>query len=68
MIGFLKDGKHVKITLMFKGREAASREERGQELFNKIDSSLEQANIGKIATEKDAKIGQVWSRVYYLKK
>ena len=39
-IDFLKDGKHLKVTLMFKGREAAMREERGEELFRKIDESF----------------------------
>lgn len=66
-IDFLKDGKHVKVTLMFKGREAAMREERGEELFKKIDDSFEQAGLTRIAQEKDAKAAQLWSRVYFLK-
>ncbi len=66
-IDFLKTGKHVKFTLMFKGREAAMREERGEELFKKIDESFEQAGLTKIAAEKDAKATQLWSRVYFLK-
>ena len=51
-IDFLKDGKHVKITLMFKGREAAMREERGEELFRKIDESFANAGLTKIAARK----------------
>lgn len=68
IIDFLKDGKHVKITVMFKGREAVTKEERGTELFNKINLSFEQAGLTKLVQEKDSKGPQFWSRVYYLKK
>lgn len=67
-IQFLKDGKHLKVTLMFRGREAAARDERGEELFNKITESFEQAGFTKLAQEKDLKTSQSWSRVYYLRK
>ncbi len=67
-IDFLKDGKHVKVTLMFKGREAAMAEERGTELLRKIDESFQQAGLLKIAQEKDSRTGQMWSRIYFLKK
>jgi translation initiation factor IF-3 len=67
-IQFLKEGKHLRITLMFKGREAAMREEKGQEMFDKIHSSFEQHGLTKLTQEKDAKAPQSWSRVYYLKK
>lgn len=67
-VQFLKEGKHLKVTLMFKGRESAMRDERGTELFNKIDATFEAAGLNKIASEKDAKTPQLWSRIYYLKK
>ncbi len=67
-IQFLKEGKHLKVTLMFKGREAAMRDEKGEELFAKINSSLEAAGLTKVMQEKDAKAPSMWSRVYYLKK
>ncbi len=67
-VQFLKDGKHLKVTLMFRGRETATREERGQEIFDKIDKSFEEAGLTKLVQEKDAKAAQFWSRVYYLKK
>lgn len=67
-IQFLKEGKHLKVTLMFRGREAAMRDERGTELLAKLDSSFEMAGLTKIAQEKDTKAPQLWSRVYYLKK
>ena len=66
-VAFLKDGKHVKFTLVFKGRETATREERGEEMFAKIDSSFEAAGLTRIANEKDMKAPKLWSRVYYLK-
>ena len=68
MVDFLKDGKHVKLTLSFKGREAILREERGGQLLEKIAAMLEAANLGKnLAQEKDVKLPQMWSRVYYIK-
>ena len=66
-IDFLKEGKHLKVTLMFKGRETAMRDERGEELFKKIDEAFAEAGLTKIAQEKDAKATQLWSRVYFLK-
>lgn len=68
-IQFLKDGKKLKITLMFKGREAMMREERGNALFNKIQETFEKEGIAKnIVQEKDTKTSQMWTRIYYLKK
>lgn len=66
-IEFLKSGKHVKVTLMFKGREAATKEERGEEILRKVDESFAEAGLSRIAAEKDAKAGQLWSRIYFLK-
>ena len=67
-IQFLNEGKRVKFTLSFKGRENVLRDERGNELFDKIDRSLEQADLsGDLVKEQDSKLGQLWSRVYYLK-
>ena len=67
-IEFLKEGKHLKITLMFRGREAAMRDERGQVLFDKVQQSFEAAGLTKLVQEKDSKAPQFWSRVYYMKK
>lgn len=67
-ITFLKDGKRVKFTVMFKGREMATREERGSEFFKKIEESLEAAGILKsLLQDKDSKVPNSWSRTYYLK-
>jgi translation initiation factor IF-3 len=67
-IDFLKDGKRVKITLFFKGRENATKMERGTELFDKIQSTFEAADLLKnLGQEPDTRMGSLWSRVYFLK-
>ncbi len=65
---FLKDGKRVKMTLWFKGRENAMREEHGARLFGMVEQALEQEGLTKdLIVEKDTKMGQTWSRIMYLK-
>ncbi len=67
-LDFLEEGKRVKITLFFKGRENATKEKRGTELFEKIQKTFEEKEILKnLIQEEDANAGQFWSRVYYLK-
>lgn len=68
VIDFLRDGKRVKVTLEFKGRELATREERGREFFEKINATLAQAELfDQVTQEQEAAMGRAWSRVYYLK-
>lgn len=67
MIQFLKEGNRVKMTLVFRGREVATRNERGGQLFEKIDQTLAESGIENLATERDTTMGQFWSRVYYIK-
>jgi translation initiation factor IF-3 len=66
-VGFLKDGKHVKITLMFRGREAATSKERGAELFERIDQTFAHEGLANLAHEKDMKSSSMWSRIYFVK-
>lgn len=67
-IQFLQEGKRVKVTLFFKGRENATRDERGKELFEKIHQTFEeQGLLQNLIQEADAVAGQFWSRIYYLK-
>ena len=69
MVEFLKEGKRVKITLSFRGRENASKEERGGELFQRIFNSLSEIGLAdNLVQEKDDIAGKLWSRMYYLKK
>ena len=65
-LDFLKEGKRVKVTVSFRGRENILRDERGNELFGQIDEFLDSQGID-IAHEQDSRIGQMWSRVYYMK-
>ena len=67
-IQFLASGKRVKITLSFRGREMATKEARGSELFAKIQKSFEEQDwANNLVQEQDSKMGKMWSRIYYLK-
>ena len=67
-IDFLKEGKRLKITLFFKGRENATREERGNELYNKISQVFEANDLTRLLIlEQETRLGSIWSRVYFLK-
>lgn len=66
-VQFLKDGKRLKITLFFRGREIATKEERGSFLFEKIDAYFLEQGLTNIVQEKDMKAGPMWSRIFYLK-
>lgn len=67
-IQFLTSGKRVKITLSFRGRERATKDARGAELFDKIEKSFEGHDwSSNLMHEQDSKMGNMWSRIYYLK-
>jgi translation initiation factor IF-3 len=67
-IQFLTTGKRVKITLSFRGREIATKEMRGSELFSKIEKSFGEHDwSNNLMQEQDSKMGKMWSRIYYLK-
>lgn len=68
-IGFLEEGKKLKITLLFKGREVSNKEERGNELFAKIDHTFEERGmLERLNEEKDLRVGSAWSKIFSLKK
>lgn len=71
-IRFLQEGKHVKITLQFRGREIEKRGVVGETLFKRIDTTLEGADFaGKTIVKKDETTipgPSLWSRIYSLKK
>lgn len=69
MIEFLEEGKRVKVTLAFRGRENVAKDDLGSDLFKRIfDSLSEQGFENNIAQEKDESAGKFWSRIYFLKK
>ncbi|MGE0206725.1 MAG: translation initiation factor IF-3 [Candidatus Babeliales bacterium] len=65
-IQFLKDGKHLKITIMFRGREMVTSKERGQEMLDKIDKTLQECGVNTMI-EKESRLGMNWFRIYILK-
>ncbi len=64
---FLRDGNKLKITLEFRGREMATKNERGAEMFEKIDQTFSGMDLAGLAHEGDSKLGRYWSRIYYIK-
>lgn len=65
---FLEDGKRLKVTAMFRGRENASKEELGKELFDRVSLVLtEKFGESNLVSEADSKAGSFWSKVYYIK-
>lgn len=64
---FLNSGKHVKVTVAFRGREMVNKDERGLELFDKVNLLLEEFGATNLQQEPDQKAGQLWSRVYFVK-
>jgi translation initiation factor IF-3 len=69
-IRFLQEGKHVKVTLVFRGREAAMKDEHGATLFERTARALAAADFsGKtVAQEGEVQASNLWSRVFALKK
>ena len=64
---FLTEGKHLKVTIAFRGREIVTKEERGQEMFDRIESMMRDNGFTNLVQEKDAKAGPLWSKIYYMK-
>ncbi|MFT6765341.1 MAG: translation initiation factor IF-3 [Alteromonas naphthalenivorans] len=66
---FLRSGKRVKFTLFFRGREMATRYERGTALFQRIQDTLAaEGLLDNLVQEKEMKAGPAWSKIYYIKK
>lgn len=76
-IQFLEEGKRVRITLVFRGREIGMKDEKGTSFFDRIDAAFEQHDLLKnLVIEQDAKgapaqptMGRMvlWTKLYYLK-
>lgn len=64
---FLEDGKRVKFTLQFRGRQPISIKDVGTAFFERITNDLHAQNIGQLLEEKEVRAGNVWSKVFYLK-
>ena len=66
-VEFFLDGKKVKFTLQFKGREITMLSVLGQKLFDRITQDLQENNVGTLVEEKDSRIGAYWSKIYFIK-
>ena len=66
-IQFLKDGKRVKFTLQFIGRQVASMEATGLKLFERIKNCLHEAQLTNLIEEKESRGVPFWSKIFYLK-
>lgn len=64
---FFKDGKKVKFTLQFKGREAVMIDDLGPRLFARITKDLTDREVGTLVEEKDGRGGMFWSKIYFVK-
>ena len=67
-IKFLEEGKHVKFTLQFRGRQPVSTREVGEAFFKRIKNDLVEKNLGALAEEKESRSGYMWSKVFYIKR
>jgi translation initiation factor IF-3 len=68
-MAFLNAGKHLKVTLFFRGRENITKDKRGPELFDQINKTFEEHGLlQNLAQEGESRMGSQWSRIYYLKK
>lgn len=67
-LSFLREGKRLKMSLWFKGRENVLKDKHGAELFQRIEKVLDESDIVKnLVKEKEVKMGQAWSRFYFVK-
>ena len=65
-IKFLQDGNRLKLTLVFRGREAYMKDDRGTALFEKVDADFLAAGLS-VVCEPESNLGALWSKNYYLK-
>lgn len=66
-IGFLKDGKKVKFTLQFRGRQFIMIRELGTNFFARVEKDLGDQDLGTLVRDKERRGGPYWSVIYYLK-
>ncbi len=66
-VEFLNEGKYVKVTLAFRGRERDTKFERGAEMFEQVESIFSDNGLSNLSYEKESRMGPIWSRTYYVK-
>lgn len=65
---FLREGMKLKVTLQFRGRENVTKNEVGRALFDRVTTLLQAKELGNVVLEGEFSAGQLWSRIYFLKK
>lgn len=66
-VKFLQDGKRVKFTLQFRGREMIMMKDIGPKFFERIHRDLEGRELGTLIAEKEQRGRPFWSKIYYIK-
>lgn len=66
-LDFLKEGMRIKLTLVFRGREGATKNEVAPILFQKFEKLIAESGLENLVSEGEAKTGLFWSKIYYLK-
>ena len=66
-VKFLTEGKRVKFTLQFRGRQPISVREAGEQFFERIKRDILEKDIGEPVLESESRHGPFWSRVFYIK-
>ena len=66
-IRFLQEGKRVKFTLQFRGRQVVSVNETGTNFFKRITTDLSEKGLTGLVEEKETRSGPFWSKVFYIK-
>lgn len=67
MVKFLQEGKKVKVSLQFRGRELMMINELGTKFFERINKDLLVKNLGDMVEEKEQRGKPFWSKIIYLK-
>ena len=66
-IKFLQEGKKVKFTIQFRGRQMIMMNELGSGLFGRIATDLREAELGALVEEKESRGRPFWSKVVAIK-
>jgi translation initiation factor IF-3 len=66
-IQFFQEGKKVKFTIQFRGREIGMMGNVGTKIFERITSDLEASEVGALVHEKENRGFAFWSKVYSVK-
>lgn len=64
---FFKEGKKVKFTLQFRGREISMMEDLGRKFFARILQDLTDKNLGSLVEEKESRGGSLWTKIFFIK-